>query len=627
MVGDVIQEAALRSGVRLEWRLLKQGPHAALAAREVDLWPLLFAEARPQPKLHFTAPYLSNAYVSVAVEPRFLATAGQQQIHRVASARFPLVMQTVQQVFPKSESIGFRGREEALAAVCSGNADLAVMEARALQHLAMERPRGCESKSLLTVGVDGKARPLAIASLPESSAIADRLRREIDRMLADGSMDRIMRRWTYFYGGEAETVYREAEARAAYRISYLMAAGLAGLSALLLAMLVRVRCAQRAAVAADAAKSIFVANMSHEIRTPMNGILGMTELALGLASGDEQREYLSIAQGSANSLLALLNDVLDLSRIEAGKLSVHPVPLEPRKLVCEATQLLAVSANAKGLHLRAECAADVPERVLGDPLRLRQVLVNLIGNAVKFTESGCVDVNVKTGDGGRQLCFQVRDTGIGIPHDKQQALFRPFTQADGSISRKYGGSGLGLAISSKLIHLMGGSIGLRSEPGKGTLFEFNVPCCPAAEPAEETLSAITPSPLAARRILLAEDNPVNQKVASRMLEKRGHSVFVVSNGREALEVLTREPFDVVLMDVQMPEMDGFEATACIRARERNSPHVPVIAMTAHAMAGDRQRCLAAGMDGYVSKPVRVDELLQAIGEATGIPKCPVARPT
>ena len=384
------------------------------------------------------------------------------------------------------------------------------------------------------------------------------------------------------------------------------------------------RHAQRSAVAADAAKSIFLANMSHEIRTPMNGIMGTTQLALEMASNREQKQYLEVARDSANSLLGLLNDVLDLSRIEAGKLSINPVPVDPRELVKEAVQMLTVSANAKGLDIREDCDAEVPRLILGDPLRLRQILVNLVGNAVKFTEKGHVDVSVYSGSGGRQVCFAVRDTGIGIPPDKQQALFRPFSQADGSITRKYGGSGLGLAISAKLVHLMGGTIRLDSQAGGGTLVEIAVPCHLPSALLNQSVVRDSPC-LTAKRILLAEDNTVNQMVASRLLEKHGHSVFVVSNGKEALEVLDHEAFDVVLMDVQMPEMDGYEATAAIRAHERNSPHhVPIVAMTAHAMAGDRDHCLAAGMDGYVSKPVQVDELLRAIREVTTFSDSPSA---
>jgi signal transduction histidine kinase/DNA-binding NarL/FixJ family response regulator/streptogramin lyase len=373
---------------------------------------------------------------------------------------------------------------------------------------------------------------------------------------------------------------------------------------------------------ANRSKGDFLANMSHEIRTPMNGIIGMTQLALRLADKVEQKEYLETVQSSANSLLALLNDILDLSRIEAGKLPIEQVPFKPRQLLKEAFQLIEVSAGAKGLCLRAGCAPAVPERIVGDPLRIRQVLVNLLGNAVKFTEAGQVEAQINVDIREQRLRFAVRDTGIGIPLSKQELIFAAFSQADGSISRRYGGTGLGLAISSKLIGMMGGTIRVESEPGHGTLFEFVVPYQSVAEPtAAEAVALVDPEPFTARRILLAEDNVVNQKVASRLLEKSGHSVLVVANGTEALAAIERESFDVVLMDVQMPEMDGFEATARVRAREVNQArHLPILAMTAHAMSGDRERCLAAGMDGYLSKPVQLAELIQAIADVTTTPR-------
>ena len=238
MVGEMVEEAARRSGVRLEWQLLKEGPHPALSARKVDLWPLLSVRTDSGAKIHFTEPYLSNAFVSVAVDPRVVTPAGQRQIRRVASARFPIVLQIVHQNFPQAESVGFLTRQEAVAEVCNGRADIAVLEARPLQQFALERPPGCEGKSLFTTGLDAKSRQLSIASVSQASAVADRLRREIGHMLADGSVDRIMQRWSYFYGGEADALYRETEARTANRISYLLAGGLAILSTLLLVMLV-----------------------------------------------------------------------------------------------------------------------------------------------------------------------------------------------------------------------------------------------------------------------------------------------------------------------------------------------------------------------------------------------------
>jgi signal transduction histidine kinase/ActR/RegA family two-component response regulator len=378
------------------------------------------------------------------------------------------------------------------------------------------------------------------------------------------------------------------------------------------------------AEAANQAKSEFLANMSHEIRTPMNAILGMTELALTSDPRPEQKRYFHTVQQSANSLLQIIDDILDFSKIEAGKLDLHPSPFSLRDSLNDTLEVLASRAAEKDIELACQVSTRVQDQLFGDSTRLRQILMNLVGNAIKFTEHGEVFVMVEreeTDSAAEQssnaLClhFVVTDTGIGIPENKQQVIFESFVQADGSMTRRYGGTGLGLSICSQLVTLMGGRIWVDSAVARGSSFHFtaNLEIVPDAAAEEKPSQQRMKKADRSLRILLAEDNEINQQVALEFLEMRGHKVRITSNGLEALTAFSADRFDVVLMDVQMPKMDGFQATAAIREKEtKTGEHTPIIAMTGYAMTGDRQRCLDAGMDGYICKPIRSQELYEII---------------
>jgi signal transduction histidine kinase/CheY-like chemotaxis protein len=385
--------------------------------------------------------------------------------------------------------------------------------------------------------------------------------------------------------------------------------------------------AKERAEKAEKNKSTFLANMSHEIRTPMNGILGLTDLVLHSDFSGPKRSYLEMIHSSAERLLKLINDILDFSKIEAGKLELDIAPFSLRGTISEAIEILAISAAKKNIGLTVDCHEDIPDKLLGDAGKLSQILINLVGNGVKFTDEGKVALSVKqNGHDGNQnglidLHFQIRDTGIGIPKKKINNIFKPFSQLTTSQNANQRGTGLGLVIAGELVEMMGGKIHVESIPGVGTTFHFSIEFSPETgssrlqEKREETSPRFTGTRLSDKplHILLVEDEYINRTVAITVLEGMGWKVSTAENGIEAMDMLKDSIFDLILMDIQMPQLDGYETTRAIRRQEKDgSRHIPIIAMTAFAFKGDQEKCLKSGMDGYISKPIRLDKLCHEV---------------
>ncbi|XGC80625.1 ATP-binding protein [Bdellovibrio bacteriovorus] len=385
----------------------------------------------------------------------------------------------------------------------------------------------------------------------------------------------------------------------------------------LLSAVIAIRKSEQAANQGAKSKSEFLANMSHEIRTPINGVVGMTSLLKDTPLNSQQKGYVEIIDTSAKILLAIINDILDLSKIEARKLNLENIDFDLHQTLNEVTRALAFEAEKKALKLVLSIKPDVPQFVLGDPIRFRQILINLINNAIKFTETGTVEItaqkvgsiDVKTA----KVRFEVCDSGIGMSEATVNELFKPFTQADSATTRRFGGTGLGLSICKQLVELMNGDIAVKSKLNEGSQFSFTLPMHLSAPKAEfEILTK--PIDLSSRKlqVLIADDNLTNRLVAGQMIEKMGHQATIVSNGKEAIEALQVKTFDLVLMDCRMPELDGYQATRLIRASGKHFSQIPIIALTASAMDEDREACKAAGMSGYLAKPMTYEDLVAAI---------------
>jgi len=751
---EILNEAARRCGMKLQWVYSPEGTDAALEGGHVDLWPNLGDIPQRHGRVYITLGYNMAKYGLVSRRENPVTWGGRWPGMVVARGGQNLERMYAEKLFPSARFITATPRATSVpetdlyGAVCTKRADAAIISSTFAQ---FQRPPECRSEALHINDLPDSLVMFGIgASYKSRWAVqaADLLRDQLDDMVDDGTLDEIAFRWNFRSPTEVRIVFYMLRGQASTRhLRY--AVGAAALILLLLVWLtLRLRAARRDALSASRSKSEFLANMSHEIRTPLNGVLGMTELALQTQLNVEQRDFLETARGSAESLLSIVNDILDFSKIEAGKMDLELLRIDLSEIVEFAAGAVVLKAHQKQIELAIDIAPECPRQFHGDPTRIRQVLTNLLGNAVKFTEHGEIVVRVAAVDAPARpaLQFSVIDTGIGIPLDKQRTIFEAFSQADASTTRKYGGTGLGLTICRRIVDLMGGRFWVESEPGRGSAFHFTVPVpdLHAGEPetespdlavfagarvlvaddnatnrgilermlarrgfqvtgvatGEDALRALAgdpfrlaivdydmpgtnslelvrrlpsvpiimmltpadwnitsarvrevgitthvlkpvkpaalmeairkllapestdlerlaticqPAQVSGLRILLAEDNAVNQRVGLMLLERSGHTVTVASNGREAVDLFDRQTFDLVLMDIQMPEMDGFEAAAAIRACEaaRSRARVPIIALTAYAMRDDEVQ-LFAGMDAHLPKPIRSGDLNRTI---------------